>query len=247
MDRMLYIAMAAAKQTMQSQAVVANNLANINTTAFRRDLETSMHLNVVGTGAGTRAYSTITGLGFDSSVGGMTQTGNPLDAAIHGEGWFVVQGLNGRDAFTRAGNFQVDSAGLMQTSSGQPVLGESGPVTLPPFERVVIGRDGTISIKPPGAPGGAMAIIDRLRLVNPPVGELEKGPDGLMYLPEGAEDPAPDASVQVASGVLENSNVLGVEQMVRQIELARRFDMQVKMMSEAGELEDATDSLLRSR
>jgi flagellar basal-body rod protein FlgF len=247
MDRMLYIAMAAAKQTMQSQAVVANNLANINTSGFRRDLETSMHLNVVGDGAGTRAYASLTGLGFDASVGHLETTGNPLDVAVQGAGWIVVQGMTGRDGYTRAGNLQVDPSGTLMTSSGQLVMGEGGPITLPPFDRIEIGSDGTISIRPPGAPSTALAIIDRVLLVNPPVADLEKGADGLMYPRDGVPDAEPDAAVRLASGVVESSNVNGVEQMVRQIELARRFDLQVKMMSEASEMDDATDSLLQSR
>lgn len=246
MDRMLYIAMSAAKQTMQSQAVVANNLANINTLGFRQDLETSMHLNLVGEGAATRSYASITGLGFDNSAGHMESTGNPLDVAIQGEGWLVVQGMGGLDAYTRAGSLQVDANGTLTTSTGELVLGEGGPITLPPFERIVIGSDGTISLRPPGAPGSGLAIVDRLLLVNPPLTDLEKGADGLMYLAPGSPPAAPDAAVVLASGVVEASNVNGVEQMVRQIELARRFDMQVKMMSEASEMDDASDRLLRN-
>lgn len=247
MDRMLYIAMSAAKHTMQSQAVVANNLANINTHGFRRDLETSMHLDVVGDGAGTRSYAAITGLGFDPSVGRFESTGNPLDVAVQGEGWLVVQGTGGRQAFTRAGNLQVDTSGTLMTASGQLVLGEGGPITLPPYDRIQIGADGTISLRPPGAPSTALVIVDRLLLVNPPTAALEKGADGLLYARDGVPGVAPDAAVRLASGVVEGSNVNGVEQMVRQIELARRFDMQIKMMSQAGEMEESTDTLLRAR
>ena len=247
MDRMLYVAMSAAKQTMLSQAVVANNLANINTHGFRRDLETVMQVNLEGDGANTRSYSAVRGLGFDASVGHFESTGNPLDIAIQGEGWLAVQGQDGRDAYTRAGNLQVDTNGTLMTSTGLLVLGEGGPVTLPPFDRIQIGSDGTVSLRPPGAPSTALAIIDRLLLVNPPLSDLEKGSDGLIYARAGADDVAPDGNVRLASGVVEGSNVNGVDQMVRQIELARRFDMQIKIMSEAGEMEDSTDSLLRAR
>jgi flagellar basal-body rod protein FlgF len=226
--------------------VVANNLANINTTAFRRDLEVSMALGLRGEGHDSRAYSALAGNGFDPSTGTLVQTGNSLDVAIQGEGWFAVQGPDGQ-AYTRSGDWQVDGNGTLVTGAGMPVLGEDGPITVPPFEQIEFGADGTVSIKPMGALGADLVIIDRLLLSNPPAQDLVKAADGLLYLRAGAPAPQPDAGIRVVSGVLETSNVSGVEQMVRQIELARRFDLQVSMMSEAKDLESATDAMLRAR
>lgn len=244
MDRMLYVAMAAAKQTMQAQSVSANNLANINTTAFRKDLEASMNVNLNGPGHESRAYSILSGQGFDPTHGSIIQTGNPLDIAINGDGWIAVQANDGSEAYTRAGDLRVTNEGMLVTSGGEPVMGEGGPVTLPPYSSLEIGTDGTISILPVNGDSTALAAVDRLRLVNPPPENLIKGRDGLMRLRDGNNAVA-DARVQVMSGSLEKSNVNGVEEMVRQIELARRYEAQIRLMSTAKELDRATDQLLR--
>jgi flagellar basal-body rod protein FlgF len=141
----------------------------------------------------------------------------------------------------------VDSNGTLLTASGDVVLGEDGPITVPPFEQIAFGTDGTVTVKPMGGLGADLVRIDRLLLVNPPPQDLQKSADGLMYLREGAPEPEPDAAMRVVAGMLETSNVSGVEQMVRQIELARRFDLQISLMREAKDLEAATDGMLRAR
>lgn len=246
MDRMLFVAMAAAKQTMQAQSVAANNLANINTTGFRKDLEASMNVHVNGAGHPSRSYSVLAGQGFDASVSSLMQTGNPLDIAIQGEGWIAVQADDGTEAYTRAGNLQVNANGNLQTAAGQLVLGNGGPITLPPYNRVDVGADGTLSILPIGGNATNLAVVDRIRLVNPPAGDLYKAADGLMRIREGRPEAAADAGVQVVAGSLESSNVNGVDEMIRQIELARRFEAQIRMMSIAQELDQSSDDLLRN-
>lgn len=244
MDRMLYVAMASAKQTMQAQSVAANNLANINTTGFRKDLEASMNVNLDGPGHQSRAYSVLSGQGFDPAHGSIMQTDNPLDVAINGDGWLAVQAEDGSEAYTRAGDLRVTNSGMLTTAGGEPVLGNGGPITLPPYSRLEIGADGTISILPVGGDSTTLATVDRLRLVNPPAGNLVKGQDGLMRTRDGNAALA-DAGVQVIGGSLEKSNVNGVEEMVRQIELARRYEAQIRLMSTAKDLDRSTDQLLR--
>jgi flagellar basal-body rod protein FlgF len=244
MDRMLYIAMSGAREAMQAQAVNANNLANVSTTGFRQELETLATREVQGTGFDSRAYGIGVGAGFDATPGSLRTTGRDLDVAIQGSGWLAVRAPDGGEAYTRAGDLRTDSAGRLVNGGGHLVLGNGGPVALPPNEGVTIGSDGSISIQPLGGDAGSLAQVDRLRLVDPPAEALTRGEDGLMRLRDGG-GAALDAGVRVASGKLEGSNVDALDAMVRQLELAREFEVHTKMMRTARDNEQTSDQLLR--
>jgi flagellar basal-body rod protein FlgF len=244
MDRMLFIAMSGAREAMQAQAVNANNLANVSTTGFRQALDQFDTRAVRGPGLDTRAYGVAVDGGFDASPGDLRTTGRDLDVAIEGSGWLAVQAPDGGEAYTRAGDLRTDGAGRLLNGAGHPVLGNGGPIALPPSQGVTIGADGTVSIRPIGSDAATLAQIDRLRLVDPPAGELARGADGLMRLRDGATAPV-DAGVRVVSGKLEGSNVDAVEAMVRQLELARQFEVHTKMMRAARDNEQTSDQLLR--
>ncbi|MDZ7802618.1 flagellar basal-body rod protein FlgF [Thiohalophilus sp.] len=232
MDRMLYVAMTGARQTMQAQTVNANNIANVNTTGFRQDLAAMRSMPVYGPGMPTRVYGMTEKPGTDLNPGSLMTTGRSLDVALKGQGWIAVQGQDGNEAYTRAGDLQVTSTGLLQTGAGHLVMGEAGPISLPPSSKVEIGGDGTISLIAQGDEAANMQEVDRIKLVNPPADELYKGEDGLMRLAEGEQAQA-DANVRLAVGALESSNVNIAEALVNMIDLARQFEMQVKMMKTA--------------
>ncbi len=231
MDRMLYIAMTGAREIMTSQAVNTNNLANASTTGFRADLESFSSVPVWGEGHPDRVYAAAEGMGVDFSGGSIQSTGRDLDVAIKGDGWIAVQAPDGSEAYTRSGDLRVDGFGVLTTGAGYPVLGEGGPIAVPPNGKLDIGADGTITVQPLGQGINALAIVDRIKLVNPPNSALEKGEEGLMRMRGGVAEA--DASVSLASGALESSNTNAVESMVRMIELARQFEMQIKMMKTA--------------
>jgi len=245
MDRMLYLSMSGARQTLVAQGVTSNNLANAATTGFRADLEQFRAMPVFGDGLPSRAYALQERPGFDFRSGGIQHTGNPLDVAIKGEGWPVVQAPDGREAYTRAGDLRLGAGGLLETAEGSLVLGNDGPIAIPPAESLEIAHDGSISIRPAGEQANALVLLDRLRLVNPPAADLKKGEDGLFRLPEGSPPAEPDASVQVEAGALEGSNVNAVDALVRMIELARKFETQVKMMRTAQENDARSSQLLQ--
>jgi flagellar basal-body rod protein FlgF len=169
------------------------------------------------------------------------RTGRDLDIAIQGEGWIAVQGADGSEAYTRAGNLRLSSGGILITGSGNPVIGNGGPVALPPVQKLEIGTDGTVSARLLGQDN--MVVLDRIKLVRPPEAELAKGSDGLFRLGSGEEAPA-DASVKVISGAIESSNVNTVEALVDMIGLARLFELQVKVMKEAQNTDAATTKLV---
>jgi len=245
MDRLLYIAMTGASQTSKAQAVNSNNLANASTNGFRADLDAFRTLPLNGPGHASRAYAVDEGQGVDFNQGTLNATGNPLDIAIKGSGWIAVQAPDGSEAYTRAGNLQINDVGQLLTGAGNPVLGGDGaPVALPPFEKLDIGDDGTVSIRAQGQEASTIANVNRIKLVNPDPGQMYKGRDGLMRVEQGVQV-VPDANVQLANGVLESSNVNPVESLVNMITLARQFEMHVKVMSTAQENDAATTSLMR--
>ena len=235
MDRMLYVAMSGAKQNMLAQAINSNNLANISTTGFRADLAAARSMPLFGgTGHPTRVYSMTEKPGIDFNQGAMSTTGRDLDIAVAGDGFITVQAPDGSEAYTRAGDLKTDNAGVLQTGAGYVVMGEGGPITIPEAAKLDIGKDGTISIAQIGDGGGGSTIIDRLKLVNPNVKDLKRNENGLFVLKNGEEADV-DQEVSVISGTVETSNVNAAGALVNMIELARQFEMQIKMMKSAEE------------
>ena len=229
MDRGLYIAMSGAKQILLSQDSNSNNLANANTTGFRADFDQFRTMPMFGPGHPSRVYAMSERPGVNFSSGGLQTTGRELDVSVDGEGWIAVQSKDGSEAYTRAGDMHITAQGQLVTGGGLPVLGNNGPIAIPPQQKVEIDRDGTINIIPQGSPAANLAVIDRIKLVKPPLEQMEKGTDGLFRDKSGQPAP-PDASVKLITGTLEGSNVNTVGEMVQMIQLARQFEQQIKMM-----------------
>ena len=244
MDRSLYIAMSGAKQTLLAQTANANNLANTQSVGFKSDFEQFRAMPVFGPGYPTRVYAMTERPGTNFRAGPIQTTGRSLDVAIKRDGWLAVQDSTGKEAYTRAGDLRTTPQGLLQTASGLPVLGQNGPIAIPPYTTLEIGRDGTISIVPQGQNAATLAIVDRIKLVNPNPTNLEKGSDGLMHLKQG-KPPQPDANVVLIQGALEGSNVNAVSAMVDMIELARNFELQTKVMKNINDNSAVTAKLMQ--
>jgi flagellar basal-body rod protein FlgF len=244
MDRYLYVAMSGARETLRAQASNSHNLANAATTGFRADLAAFMTRGIDGPGFDSRAYATTSTVGWNRGEGSVVSTGRDLDIAIRGEGWIAVQGPDGREAYTRAGDLRVDTEGQLRNGAGHAVLGDAGPLAVPQAASIVMGGDGTLSIVPLGQGPETIAAVGRVKLVNPPASDMERGSDGLFRMRDGSDAPA-DAEVRVATGALESSNVNTAEAMVTMIELSRRFDMQVKAMRAAEDNARSSAALLR--
>lgn len=244
MDKSLYVAMTGAKEILQAQAVNNFNLANANTTGFKADLAAFQSQAVTGSGYASRVYATDSATGWDSAEGAITNTGRPLDIAVKGPGFIAVQGANGAEAYTRNGDLHLTPDGLLVTSTGQPVLGDDGPISVPPSSSIQIAADGTVSVVPAGGTPETLAAVGRIKLVDPPADSLAPGSGGLFQLAAGATAPA-DASVTVIPGALESSNVDLASAMVNMIDLARNFDLQVKAMKSADSDAQASSQLLQ--
>ena len=238
MDRMIYLSMSGAKATMQRQDTLANNLANVSTPGFRAELQAFRAVPVQGSGASTRVYALETTTGYDASAGAITATGRNLDVAVTGSSWLGVQALDGTEAYTRGGSFDVSNDGTLVTRSGLPVLGDGGPIQIPPNAVVSIGGDGTVSAK---GTDGKLTAVGRLKLVTPEA-PLTRGVDGLFRAPDG--DLPADTNARVQDGALEGSNVSPVETMVAMISAARQFEAQMKMLTTAEGNEKAAAQLL---
>jgi flagellar basal-body rod protein FlgF len=232
MDKLIYTAMTGASHVLQQQAAVSENLSNTNTPGFRATLNTFRAVPLNGAGLPTRTFVVDSTAGSDFTPAAFQPTGRPLDVALNGPGWIAVQGPDGKEAYTRNGSFQISSNGVLQTRSGLNVLGAAGPITIPPGIQLTFAKDGTISTVPEGPLVTSVAVIGQLKLVNPEATKLERGGDGLFRMKDGSTAPV-DARTEVVQGNLEGSNVSTVEMMVNMISLARKFDMQMKMLQSA--------------
>lgn len=243
MDRLIYTAMTGAKHVFMQQAGTANNLANASTVGFKAQEHRFRAVPVQGEGMPTRAFVVDASVSDVLDQGPLMFTGNNLDVAVQGKGWIALQMPDGSEAYTRAGGLQVDVTGILQTKGGHTVAGDGGAINIPPDNNIEIGADGTVSVIATfGTPNNVNA-LGRIKLVNPPEGNLVRGADGLFRLRDG--QPAPvDENVRLAPGTLEGSNVNVTDAMVNLISLSRQFEMQIKMLTTADTNAQRADQLL---
>lgn len=232
MDRVIYVAMTGAKYLLSRQGNVAQNLANVSTTGYRAVENAFRAVPVVGEGLPTRTFVVDSTTGSNFAAGPVQTTGRDLDVAVQGAGWIAVQGGDGKEAYTRSGSLQVSTNGLLQTRSGLNVLGDGGPISIPPDSNITIARDGTVSVVSIIPPPTSVNEVGRIKLVNPDEKQLVRGGDGLFRLGQGGNAPA-DPAVALAGRALEGSNVSAVEEMMSMISLARQFDIQMQLLNNA--------------
>lgn len=241
MDKMLYVAMTGAQNNTLGLRAHANNLANVSTSGFRRDFEQARSMPLFGETFPARVFAMSERPGTDFRPGPLQETGRDLDVAVGGKGWIAVQAPDGSEAYVRTASLNIDALGVLRTGNGLPVIGNAGPIAVPPEQKVEIGQDGTISIRALGENPNVLAEVDRIKLVNPDPKSLEKGTDGLIRV-KGQPEVEADATVQVTSGFLEASNVNAVEEMTAILSLSRQFELSVKMMRTA---EDNSSAMAR--
>lgn len=240
MDALIYTIMSGAERSLRAQQVHANNLANLETTGFRADLELAVSQTVPGYGYDTRHMSQLQANALSLREGAMRQTGSDLDVAISGKGFLAVQWQDG-EAYVRSGSMVVDAEGTL-TLNGRPVLGDGGPIVLPPYSRLSIAADGTVLLQALGQ--ADMQPVDRLRLVQGEGRDLTKNAAGLIVARNGDELPV-DEAITIRSGFLEGSNVSAVEEMVATMNLNREFEIQMKLYRAADSMAEAGNRLIR--
>lgn len=242
MDRLIYTSMTGANAALNRQSVLAANLANASTPGFRAELSTYRAVPVRGDGAPTRVYALESTAGYLDSPGSAQRTSRNLDVMAQGNAWFALQGLDGTEAYTRAGSFNISADGTLTSSQGLPMLDDGGaPISVPSGSEINFGADGVISVNQPGRPPAAAG---RLKMVTPtPDQPLQRSADGLFRSRDGGSLPA-DPSAKLASGVLENSNVNPVEAMVGMINAARQFEAQMRLIQTAEANDKSATQLL---
>lgn len=232
MDRLIYTAMTGAKHVLEQQATTAHNLANATTTGFRAQLDSFRAVPVISDGLPTRAFVVDSTVGSDFTPGAIQQTGRDLDVAVQGKGWIAVETEGGAEAYTRNGSLKLSENGVLQTQSGLNVMGEGGPISIPPDVTIAIAKDGTVSAIPKTGSASAVSVLGRIKLVNPPDASLVRGDDGYFRTKDGSAADA-DPNVILVGDALEGSNVSVVEAMVSMISLGRQFEMQMKLLQNA--------------
>ena len=243
MDKYLYVAMTGASQNALAQKAHANNLANISTNGFQRDLEQARSMPVFGDSFPARAFALTERPATDFSQGALVETGRDLDVAVSGDGWLAVQAPDGSEAYVRTASMNVDALGILRAGNGMPIMGNGGPIAVPPQQQIEVGEDGTISIRAQGEGPRVMAQVDRIKLVQPDLKTMSKGLDGLIHTIDGQPAPA-DANVRVTSGFLQASNVNAVDEMTSVLALSKQFELHIKMMNTAKEDDQAMTRVL---
>ena len=245
MDRLIYTSLSAMRSLMQKQAMTANNLANVNTTGFRGDM-TNSEAVYLGTGDGAvaaRAQAADSRDSADMSDGPAVATGRDLDVALNADALLGVQAADGTEAYTRRGDLKRSDSGLLTTGDGLPVMGDSGPITLPPADKISIDKTGVIWIVPPGGDPNTPVQVDHLKLVSATGSQIAKGEDGLFHVANGGTLPS-DPNARVTSGSLEGSNVNVTKTLTDMIDASRAWETQVKMLAGAKEMDTSTAELM---
>jgi flagellar basal-body rod protein FlgF len=245
-DKLVYTAATGLRAHMRAQAAIANNMANASTTGFRADRVVFDRFELKGGGATleARAPSSEEVIDADRRAGAVQQTGRDLDLAIDGQAWMAVQSASGEEAYTRRGDLMVAESGVLQTGDGFIVQGGSGPITLPPHEKLTIAKDGTISIVPPGGSAANPQVIDKIKLVSTTGSDTVKGLDNLLRVRGGGTLPK-DMNATVTAGALEGSNVNMTQALVDMIENQRAYEVQANLMKEARTMDEQSASLMR--
>lgn len=244
MDRLIHTSLSALRGAMARQAATSNNLANVNTVGFRGEMTAARALWIRGDSHEARAVAAEEVTGADMRAGAVTATGRDLDVALEGDALLTVQAANGDEAYTRRGDLQLAETGVLSTGDGNPVLGEQGPVTIPPADSLKIEADGSVWVVPLGGDAARPQLIDRLKIASPSGSEVVKGLDGLFRVRGGGALPA-DPSGRLVSGSLEGSNVAPTKALVDMIEASRAWETQLKLIATAREIDGSAADLMR--
>jgi flagellar basal-body rod protein FlgF len=240
-DRLVFTAVAGARNAVDQLAITTNNLANATTPGFREQLSAYRAVPVVGGGAATRISSVDTTPGFSSVGGRLESSGNPMDLALEGDGWFTVRRLDGSAAYTRAGRLTVDERGVLRTAGGAALQSDQGNLVLAAGSTLEVGGDGVAFAR--NQDGTVGARLGRLRVSRADPGQLDRGPDGL-YQSARPLPLAEEGSVRVRQGAVESSNVSVADAMVQMVSQSRLFELSMQLVKSADQNARAANQLI---
>ena len=248
MDKLIHLSLNSLDIALRKQAISAQNLSNINVTGFRRDVYEnfgSLYLRAEDQ-LDTRAFAVTTGSGeFDEQQGRMRATNQPTDLAIDGRGYFVSKRNDLETSLTRRGDMSVSVEGTLVNGQGALILSETlQPIQVPPFREIYVREDGKLLIEPINGEPGVTQLIGSIGLVSAEGLQLRKDDDGEIRLANGAPI-VTDQNVNVKQGFIEESNVNVVDELVASMGYQRSYEMNLKLIKLASELDQGTSSLLR--
>ena len=247
MDRSIYTALNSMNILRDNQSVTAQNLANVSVIGYRKDVSinfSSVYLDR-DNGLDPRVLALQEPGGFDNTPGPMQQTGAPLDLAVDGGGYFIVRPVNGEISLSRRGDFTVSADGTLRDGTGtQPLSTELQPITIPPHRKIAVSGDGIINIEPLNGPVGQTVRVAQIATTFGSEVPLAKTIDGFVRPVDGSV-PEPDNRTLLLSGFLEGSNVKSVDELVSGIDQSRAYEINVKFVTTAKEIDEATASLMR--
>jgi flagellar basal-body rod protein FlgF len=244
MDRLVYTAVSGMNASMMRERMTASNMANAQTIGFKAEVMRAETVTLDGPQLDVRAMNRSEVKGANMKEGAIVETGRPLDVAMTGKTMLAVQSVGGQEAYTRRGDLSVSTTGVVENGEGLPVLGENGPLMVPPGAMVSISQDGSVMVRDPAVPEQAPQKIDRLKLVSTAGSDLEKDLAGVFRVPGGGVLPM-DEDAKVIPESVEQSNVNSSEVLVDMIEAQRLFDMRTKLVSTAKELDEGSSKLMR--
>lgn len=244
MDRLIFTAYSGMTGSHMRERVIASNMANAQTIGFRAETLNFTPMTLKGPSLEARAMTSGEVRGSSMKQGSLVQTGNPLDLAMTGKTMLTVQAEDGDEAYTRRGDLSLSPTGVLQNGDGRPVIGDAGPITVPPGGKVSIGPDGTVLSANPATPEAPPLVVGRIKLASPQGSKIAKGLDGLFRVEGGGVLPA-DAEARVMTGTLEQSNVDPTQVLVEMVEAQRLFDIRTKVIATARDLDEGGASLMR--
>ncbi len=246
MERLVHVTSNALRMQAENQRIIASGLANQNTVGFKRDYGNMSSAYFDAEDVSARVFSTRTDGAVDLEPGKTISSDNPLDVSIEGAGFFAARKDNGETVITRRGDFRVGADRILRNGENVIMEGDAGPITVPPYESIQVSRDGQVLVRLPGQePNAPPNVVGRLLLVNPPASNVRKGEDGIMRTRDGTV-PQADANVALNNKALETSNINSIDQMVEMLSSSRTFEISVKLIATAKELDDQTARLMRS-
>ena len=248
MDKMIHTALNSMHMILENQSVNTQNLSNINVPGYRRDLGVQFETTYLETleGLDAKAFALRTNVGlFSNKPGYVDSTGEELDVAIKGGGFFFVQSHNGQNGLSRRGDFNVSGDGFLINGALEKVL-DSGlePIEIPPYKRISVSEDGSITIEPLGAEPGVTQQLVQIGTTSALGKTIFKSPEGILKTKDG-DLPEPDQQAVLIQKHLERSNINAVEEMVISLDQQRQFELNVKLIKMAKDLDEGSSSLMK--
>ena len=247
MDKLAQTALSAIRQMQDLKYDLAHNLANVNVPGFRRDLPNEGNagfLKVIDEATAKVLPLEVDTRIFSNEMGRLENTGVETDVALLNEAFFYIQPKNGEVALSRRGDFSVDAQNQLIDGVGDLVLSDGlAPIILPPFTSISISEIGEVLVQPPGAPIGELVSAGFIGSTSAGIDQLTKSLDGLIRRADGTV-PDPDQTGKFGQGFLESSNVSAIEELIRNLDMQRQFEINVKLIKKASDIDSAGTKLM---